>query len=70
MKKSSIKSLAYIAGHKETAKWLGTSLQSLQAAINNGYITKPMFNAIKDKKPLDKMFTIDELKQDVVHNHE
>lgn len=65
MVKSNIKSITYIYGKDEIAKFLGVSAQAVSKYIQQGHISRQRLNKIAE---LDNMFTLEDFKDDIKRN--
>ena len=65
MIKSNIKSITYIYGVGEIAKFLGVSPQAVSKYIQQGHVSKQRLERISE---LDDMFTLDDFKHDIKVN--
>ena len=65
MIKSNIKSIAYIYGKGEIAKFLGVSIQAVNEYIVQGHISSQRLERISE---FDNMFTLEDFKEDIKRN--
>ena len=65
MVRSNIKSIAYIYGKGEIAKFLGVSVQAVNKYIVQGHISSQRLDKISE---YDSMFTLDDFKDDIKRN--
>ncbi len=65
MVRSNIKSIAYIYGKGEIAKFLGVSVQAVNKYIVQGHISSQRLERISE---YDSMFTLDDFKDDIKRN--